>query len=358
MCDATAGSEFGAFPIHHSYLWLQQPEAFLMNDIVPSQTSALERFVEKLNLPEVVAGPAGKAISRLVAGVFDVPGAYLDRLVQGIKDKTEARSLVNKEVATAAAKLASGDNEIIARAAHNLLAKEYRKQNNKEEIARKTVELLQHQPQSSGPEQPSPSSTPKDVDEDWLNVFERYAEDASSDRLREIWARVLAGEIRKPTTFSLQSLRFISELDERSARLFEKYAPRIIGDFIPYPERSGAEFSEMLELEQYGLITGVGSGLTKTFTLTAGFVALPMLHGLFCLQLDASASVKLNCVLLTRVGSEIMQILKPSPELPWLESIAKKVPKAGLVAISYASFGGPLPGRILWFRPAPTEEQK
>src|SRR5208283_1459027 len=57
-----------------------------------------------------------------------------------------------------------------------------------------------------------------------LNIFERYAEDASSETMRALWARVLAGEIRRPGQFSLRTLRFMSELDATTAKLFESYA--------------------------------------------------------------------------------------------------------------------------------------
>jgi hypothetical protein len=45
-------------------------------------------------------------------------------------------------VAEAAARLAANDDAVVQRAAHNLLAKEYRHQKNKEAIAVRTIELL------------------------------------------------------------------------------------------------------------------------------------------------------------------------------------------------------------------------
>jgi hypothetical protein len=97
------------------------------NEIGPSPTppSALERFIEKLDLPTMIAGPAGKAISRLVAGMAEIPAAYLDSFAQAIKDKTASRTMVNSAVTEAAAKFASSDDRVIERAAHNLLAKEF-----------------------------------------------------------------------------------------------------------------------------------------------------------------------------------------------------------------------------------------
>jgi Protein of unknown function (DUF2806) len=252
----------------------------MYNDLTPTNgPSSIQSFIEKLNLPEMVAGPAGRAISRLVAGVFEIPAAYLDQFAQAIKSKTEAKQLVAKEVATVAAKLAANDTDIVARAAHNLLAKEYRYQKNKEAIARKTVEILeQDAAQNAGakPAQPTPdaASSPPEVEEDWLNVFEKYAQDASSDRMQELWAQVLAGEIRRPKTFSLKTLRFLSELDQETARLFEKYLPLVCnGSFLPTPQPlEGPEFSEMMHLQDAGLLTGIGL-VSQNFQILDGTAA-------------------------------------------------------------------------------------
>jgi hypothetical protein len=82
----------------------------------PQPSSLLSDLLQKLNLPELIAGPAGKAISRLVAGVVEIPAAYLDSFAQSIKDKTAAKQLVSNEVAAAASKLAASDTNIVARA--------------------------------------------------------------------------------------------------------------------------------------------------------------------------------------------------------------------------------------------------
>ena len=82
-----------------------------------------------------------------MAGVLEIPAAYLDDFTESIKNKRKARAIVSQEVAAAAAKFAANDTDIVARAANNLLAKEYRHQKNKEEIAKKTIEILQIEPE-------------------------------------------------------------------------------------------------------------------------------------------------------------------------------------------------------------------
>lgn len=256
----------------------------MSDDLIPRPPlSSLDSFLAKLNLPEMIAGPAGKAISRLIAGAVEIPATYLEGFVQSIKSKTEAKQLVGKEVATAAAKLAASDTNIVARAAHNLLAKEYRHQTNKEEIAKKTIEILEQdaiqgaavkQAQSTSDGQTSSASL--EVDGDWLNVFEKYAEYASTERMQALWARILAGEIRNPKTFSLKTLRFVSELDQETARLFEKYLPLLCNyTSLPKPQPlQSPELTELLHLEAVGLLTGVTGDLGLKLQCVNGLAAI------------------------------------------------------------------------------------
>jgi hypothetical protein len=309
------------------------------NDLVPTP-SPLEGLLKSFNLPEFVAGPAGKAISRLVAGVVDIPAAWLDGFTQSIKNKTKAREIVSTEMATAAAKVAAGDTNIVARAAHNLLAKEYRRQWNKEDIALRTIELLREEPNSE-PRTPEP---PNNVDEDWLNVFERYAEDASSERLKQIWARVLAGEIRRPKTFSLQTLRFTSELDEKIASLFEKYVPRIVNAaFIPYPEKSGNGFAELLMLEKSGVIN-LGSGfLSKNYDVKPGMIGFVYRGRAVIGFANEQVQMTIPAAFLTRIGREIYKIVPPAENIENARHLAEQMPKVGLSRIVYAQIPDPLP---------------
>ena len=62
--------------------------------------------------------------------------------------------------------------------------------------------------------QPEPGDGPS---EDWLAQFERYAKDASSDQLRTLFAKLLAGKIQKPSCILPMTLHFVSMLDQKTA---------------------------------------------------------------------------------------------------------------------------------------------
>ena len=94
------------------------------------------------------------------------------------------------------------------RATANMVATAYRRQINKEAVALKTIKNLQADPPPEQGDGPS---------EDWLAKFERYAEEASSDQLQTLFAKLLAGEIRKPGGISPMTLHFVSMLDQKTA---------------------------------------------------------------------------------------------------------------------------------------------
>ena len=94
-----------------------------------------------------------------------------------------------------------------------MVATAYRRQINKEAVALKTIKNLQTDPLPEQGDGPS---------EDWLAQFERRAEDASSDQLRTLFSKLLAGEIRKPSGISPMTLHFVSTLDQKTASLIQR----------------------------------------------------------------------------------------------------------------------------------------
>ena len=163
-----------------------------------------------------LAKPAGKALGRLIGSALKIPTAWLDQQAQGIKDATAARSHLTQAIALETANMAVADPVILERAKAAMVATDYRHQVNKDAVALKTIETLQADPPPEDSDGPS---------EDWLAKFERYAEDASSDQLRTLFAKLLAGEIRKPGDVSPITLHFVSMLDQKTATLIQRVFP-------------------------------------------------------------------------------------------------------------------------------------
>lgn len=272
-------------------------------------------------LPEPVQNGFWKATSRLVGGAISIPAAMLRRPTQAIEDKTDAKSLVTRRIAEAVAERAAADPEIIERAMESLVREEYRKQSNKEKVAQAAAETLNSETSSD-----VPTADNAEIDEDWMNVFVRYAEDASSERMQTLWGRVLAGEIRKPGNFALSTIRFLSELDSHIAKHFEQAASWLVEDTIYYSEekKSGVNFGRLLELENAGLLNVSGGLLAKNLTINEQGIA-HFSGKTFCLQIEGKSGCKLSipAIILTRLGREIAVLVSRGGEIPELKKIAE-----------------------------------
>lgn len=183
-------------------------------------------------LPQIIAGPAGKAISRLIGHGVDIPAAWLEGFAQSSRDKTEARSQVSKAIAEKAAEMAVDEPAIMERALHGMLAKSYRTQTNREAVAAIALEELTKLP---------PPEVSKGPSDDWINKFERHAEDASGEEIRTMFGRLLAEEVRQPGTISSASLRFVSDLDSDVAKIIQRV--------LPFSNLQGNAFLELIDPE-------------------------------------------------------------------------------------------------------------
>lgn len=117
---------------------------------------------------------------------------------------------------------------ISARATQRLIANETRKQENIESVVQFAAEQLKDE--ESVPEQ--------EVDEDWATRFFKYAEDVSSEQMKQLWGRVLAGKIKAPGSFGLRTLDFLRSVSVGEAQKFDR-----IGKFVvSQPGRNGKKF--------------------------------------------------------------------------------------------------------------------
>lgn len=192
---------------------------------LPSTWAETLAGIAQDGLPAIILGPAGKAFSRLVAGAVEIPASWLDGKAQAIRDNTNARSTIVAAVAQASANAAIQDHALLDRALTRYVADLYSKQENRESVALAALQDLT--------DLPADASLTESPTEDWMDTFARHAETANSEHLRSLWGRILAGEIRKPGSFSLHTLHFLSLVDARIAGWIEnalKYCCN--GDFI------------------------------------------------------------------------------------------------------------------------------
>ena len=67
-------------------------------------------------------------------------------------------------------------------------------------------------------------------DPDWTARYIDSVQDVSSEDLRKIWARILAGEVESPGRTSLRTLDTLKNMTKRDAEMFRDICNLIIGD--------------------------------------------------------------------------------------------------------------------------------
>lgn len=160
--------------------------------------------------------PAEKVFSRLIGSAGNIPIAWMDRISQGYRDDTAVISSFKERVGDEVTAMTLDDPNFMKHVKDGFIAKLYRHQANKEAIVIKAVEDLQDNPLIDDGSEPS---------DDFMNKFERYAEDASSDDLRQLYAKLLVGEIRNAGSISPATLHFVSMLEPDTTQLINRVLP-------------------------------------------------------------------------------------------------------------------------------------
>jgi hypothetical protein len=117
-----------------------------------------------------------------------------------------------KAKADAAIVMANTDaeiDEIAQRAAHRMAFQETRRQQNIEAVVADAQKFL------------PTAVSPEPVNSDWTSRFFDAAQDVSTEELRVVWSRLLAGEVAKPGSFSKRTLSVLRDLNAQDAKAFQ-----------------------------------------------------------------------------------------------------------------------------------------
>ena len=171
------------------------------------------------NLSLSAQSRAVSTLDRLLGGFLGIPAAWLERVEERMRNRARRESIIQEAAALRMKTAILNDQEIAATVADMALSSRLTPIVNKIRVAELAVGELSDNARDD--EAPAGEQEEGGFDQDWLNHFGSYAEKASSEAVRRLWARVLAGQIRCTGSFSLSSLRLLSELDQRMATTFQ-----------------------------------------------------------------------------------------------------------------------------------------
>ena len=174
------------------------------------------------------------------------------------------------------------------------------------------------------------------VDKDWITRFFDTVENISNESLQILWAKILAGEIKKPNTYSLRTLELLKNISFKDAELFSKIGNLSIQNqtrtttFIMSNktalEKIGIKFSEILSLQDLGLIHP-HSLLSYNIKEQANDTLIYLFYGKDLIKIDLKKNTKINVpsYSLTSIGVELLSLVERVRNDSYIQEFVKKV---------------------------------
>lgn len=185
----------------------------------------------------------------------------------------------------------------------------------------------------------SQSPPARAIEEDWLFTWRDYAGRVSNEDLQRLWGSVLAGEVKSPGLYSIRTLDFLRSLSRAEAEQISQLAcfaveGGIIRSQMKYLDEHGVTFSQLLRMQELGVVSGVDAvGLNQTYpTQVAGkFVRALRSHSKAVIveHDDASRKLVLEVYLLTTVGAQVLGLGTFTPDIEYLKEVGKAIVAQG-----------------------------
>lgn len=297
-------------------------------------------------IPAPIRKNAFKALGQLCTAVVDIPVAYLEGIAAEKRAETDGRIKILNTGSAQIAKQMQVDPEYSRVAMEKYCQKIVRGQVNLDKIAHNAVCVLTHESSLGIEYSGNPSST-EEISEDWLNVFEREASTKSSDEMQLLWGKILAGEIKKPNTYSLRTLDLLKSITPIEAETFCKigaFAIRLGSkEFILREDAAGKDepeftLSELLILEELGLIYPKNKELALRVSPLSKGEDLHIIWGDTLIIIKGKSdteNINLPAIFFTRPGIELLNFVDKPLHEEYLARLCSKLRINGNVQTFY-----------------------
>ena len=150
--------------------------------------------------------------------------------------------------------------------------------------------------------------------------------------MQDIWARILAGENKHPSSYSLRTLDVLRNMSKEEAKLFVDCTKYLcLKDKLLIEDDYGLSLDEQLLLTDIGLISN--EDLQNTITVnpkgTMNIVVNKNHLLVFTNPTDNKKEIKIKDRQLTRVGKELLNLIDETDYLKAVDVIVKKLKEAG-----------------------------
>lgn len=172
------------------------------------------------------------------------------------------------------------------------------------------------------------------VDEDWISRFFNTIENINNEQMQHLWAKILAGEIKQPNTYSLRTLDLLKNLSFKEAELFSKIGELALksqsNTFVlsdkTLLEKCNISFTDLILLQDLDLIHS--KELEFSFKEQEKDLLAYIIYGNELLRLksnEATPKIPLQIYLFTTIGKELLELVNPSLNTDYLQELTKKI---------------------------------
>lgn len=285
-------------------------------------------------LIEVVsAGVGGLSKPYLIRKTAEAKAYEIKTIAQAIKDNQDDLKTIgfNEEKLS----LMSLDEDSLK----NNLSLEYRTQKRVEFKEQKRQENIENITQKAAENLEAESEVSVDpVNKDWTSRFFDYAEDISSEDMQGLWGRILAGEIKKPKSYSLRTLDILRNLSSEEAEVFIKFGSLAIQsggstfllDFNNenlLKEEYQLNFGERLLLSELGLLASNDLQYIINKTDDEPREIVFVIKNIVIIQKKLANKPDKNIPILafTKIGEELLQLIQSEPKKNYIQLLATKL---------------------------------
>jgi hypothetical protein len=296
-------------------------------------------------VPAPIRKNAFTAFARLCTAAIDYPVALIEGAVAEKRAESKARVRLINASASQIAKQMRTDPEYARAAATKFAHKIIRERVNLDQVSEIAAADLKSEPLTTGNAE-QPEAPP--ISEDWLNVFESEAAQMSSEQMQRLFGKILAGEIRQPTSYSIKTIKLMAQVDNRATALFSLLCSLSISLRIPDPnilldarvvsmghagsnslQAYGLGFDSLNILQEYGLIiSDYNSSMDyRTAVSYDGNIPLPMIYQnatwafIPKVSRPMSQAFQVHGVGFSQSGKELLPIVDINPNEPYTAAL-------------------------------------
>ena len=309
-------------------------------------------LISTLTLPAWMIRNASKAFGQLCSALIDVPAGALERRSAEKRAESEARIKIIEENAVQIAGQMKVPPEYALRAGNKFAEKIIREQINLDKISAIAANELKKEQSDSSTDQSADSGEEKTINDDWLNSFGDEARQKSTEDMQLRFGRILAGEIKKPGSYSIKAVKILGELDQNDAILFKKLCSVCVALETPIGgplldarvlslggdarqnalRKYGLSFSQLNILSEHGLIIQEYNSRAEYNLCIVNENpdgALPFRHqGLYWIlsplpERQKGKEFRVSGVELSLVGRELFPIVDPDPMEGYTKDLKK-----------------------------------